>query len=364
MRLPTWDELIEKQRQILEHPLDDPLFVAGPPGSGKTVLAVRRARMATDDGRSVALVTFNRMLRRLAMLLDQDAGHVRTMHSFVWRDYVRRTGGDPEPSPSGSYDYDWAAMLRKLANHPKSGPTWRHLIVDEGQDLPEGFFQYAHRHVSGALTVFADDDQALSARRTTLEQIKSAADLPDPIILQENHRNCPEVAIVAEHFHSGRLPAAEVRRTAIAERPRLIRSVSLIETAKLITRWVQTRGGSIGVVVDWNNTAEAVCQRLRSELPDRRIDIYDHARKNEDSIDLLSPGVTVLNKESVKGQEFDAVFVLELEHFVPCRDDIMLRVMYMLCTRARDHLFLVYGPNELSAQAMAALPDTSVLERS
>ena len=37
--------------------------------------------------------------------------------------------------------------------------------------------------------------------------------------------------------------------------------------------------------------------------------------------------------------------------------------MYMMCARGRDHLFLVYGPAPLSAQAIAALPDGDILER-
>lgn len=72
--------------------------------------------------------------------------------------------------------------------------------------------------------------------------------------------------------------------------------------------------------------------------------------------------MTILNKESVKGQEFDAVFILELEAFIPCTNDREHRAMYMMCTRARDQLFLVHD-RPLSAGAQAALPDASVLER-
>ena len=78
---------------------------------------------------------------------------------------------------------------------------------------------------------------------------------------------------------------------------------------------------------------------------------------------MLAPGVTVLNKESVKGQEFDTVFVLEIEAFIPCTDDVMRRGMYMMCSRARDNLFLIYGPGELSVEAATALPGLDVLER-
>ena len=65
MKLPTWDELQRDSDQlgVLEHPLDQALFVAGPPGSGKTVLAVRRAQMLAEHGTPATIVTFNRMLR-------------------------------------------------------------------------------------------------------------------------------------------------------------------------------------------------------------------------------------------------------------------------------------------------------------
>ena len=77
---------------------------------------------------------------------------------------------------------------------------------------------------------------------------------------------------------------------------------------------------------------------------------------------MLAPGVTVLNKASVKGQEFDAVFIMDLEAFIPCTDDAMCRGMYMMCSRARDNLFLVYGPHALSVEAATALPGPDVLD--
>ena len=45
---------------------------------------------------------------------------------------------------------------------------------------------------------------------------------------------------------------------------------------------------------------------------------------------IRRPGVTVLNRESVKGQEFDAVFIMELEAFIPCTNDAASRTMYMM----------------------------------
>jgi len=375
VRLPTWEELEEEQLEVLELPLNQSLFVVGPPGSGKTVLAMRRAQMvanAKDDApqgnASVTVVTFNRMLKRLLALhlkRQKQSGMLKrlidvyTMHRFVWCDYERRTNENP---PRSQYKYDWDLMLGQL-EEINAHPNKEHLVVDEGQDLPRMFFRYASRYVACTMTVFADENQALEEQHTTLEQIKAETRLDDPLILKKNHRNTPEVARLAEHFHGGRLPAATVRRASSKELPRLVRSASLQVTADLVSNWFNNRGGSIGVIVAKNEIGADLQGELAKKLSGTRVDRYDHENKNESGIDMLAPGVTILNTKSVKGQEFDTVFILELEKFIPCTDDVKRRTMYMMCARARDNLFLVYGPGDLTASASEALPGSNILER-
>ena len=369
MRLPTWEELETQPEQlaVLEHPLDRSLFVVGPPGSGKTVLAVHRARSAAQAGRPrlVAIVTFNRMLRRLLRLMNADHDvNAYTMHSFVGDHYRGRTNSSEVPTfPDDWHKYDWEKILDTLSEHPRSSPNRQHLLVDEGQDLPESFFRYASRHVSRVLHVFADEDQAIRGDRCTLEQIKNAASLPDPVILTRNHRNTPEIARLAEHFHGGRLPAATVLRSSSAEIPRLVCSQSLEATVIRVSNWFRNRGGSIGVIFAQKQLGRDLHAMLSRKLSNSRVDVYDSDLKNEDSIDVLASGVTILNKESVKGQEFDTVFVVELDRFIPFSNESERRAMYMMCTRARDNLFLVHGPADLSSAALAALPSQDVLER-
>lgn len=359
MRLPRWDELDQGQRDVLDTPIDGPLFAVGPPGSGKTVLAVRRAGRISEDGRQVVIVTYNRMLRRLLRLLDGEDIGIFTMHSFIGRD-IRQRGG--ECSLGDDHEFDWQALLTHLdQDRTEVAPV--DLVVDEGQDLPQGFYRYVSRGVAQTLSVFADQAQALRAHSTSIEQIREAANLNAPTILQNNYRNTRQIARLAEHFHSGALPAATVKRTTDGECPRLVR-VSTLETATdLIATSFRNRGGSVGVIVERIDTGRKVQEDLRVRLPSVRVDRYSSESQNEDSILLTEPGITVLTKKSVKGQEFDAVFLLELErHLFSTKAD--RRAMYMMCSRAQDMLTLVYGPSPLTSAATALLPDAEVLERS
>ena len=366
MRLPTWNELSknEDQLKVLEMPLDQPIFVAGPPGSGKTSLAIWRAAALAELHDSVSIITFNRMLRRTLKLSAGEHNielSAATMQSFVWRDYSDRVHEDPPRTPQDQYEYDWNPMIARLS---ADGPNIEVLVVDEGQDLPKDFFAYASQCVAHRLSVFADDDQAIGKRRSTLGDIKSMAGLPDPILLTENHRNTPEIARLAEWFHQGKLPTATVMRPGSGDIPQLVQSSHLGVTVDRIAIELTDRASSsIGVIVDQNPTGKKIHKLLRDRLPESRIDVYSNTGKNEDSIDVRQPGVTVLNTKSVKGQEFDTVFILELECFIPCRSHAEYRAMYMICTRARNRLFLVHGPEPLSPQARKSLPDSAILER-
>lgn len=368
MRLPTWEELErnEEQLDVLEWPLDKPLFVAGPPGSGKTVLAVHRAQMLAEREPGIVVVTYNRMLRRLMVLLfdAEFTGAVATMQSYVWNDYWRRGLGNPPTPPQDPYAYVWSEMLSVLEERG-SQPNRPHLVVDEGQDLDAEFFTYASRYISRTLSVFADENQALG-QRTTLKQIARAANLKGPVLLlSENHRNTPQIARLAEHFHSGRLPAARVRRSRRGQVPRLREVRSLEQTADGIANWQTTQSGSTGVIVDQNQTGQHMLHLLRQRLPESyRVDFYSNHLGNEDDINVIMDGVTVLNKESVKGQEFDTVFLLELHRFLPCESDRERRAMYMMCSRARDYLWLICGPDaRLTPEIDGALPGPEFVER-
>ena len=361
MRLPTYEEIQRDQGQldVLETPLDQSLFVVGPPGSGKTVLAVHRAEMLAGEGIAVTLVTYNRTLRRLVFELTRRRDRAQTMHRFVSARY--RDQAESKPPDKRKYEIDWMSMFEALKDRGVA-PERMHVVVDEGQDLPREFFRYLREFTATAVSVFADEDQAVNEQRSTPRDIKLEGRFDDPVLLGANHRNAPEIARLAEHFHAGNAPVPLVHRAPSGELPRAI-PCREDGAARLIANWYRTRGGRVGVAVVREGTGESLHRRLRNELAGQRVQIYTSDRRNEDDLHLLKPGITILNVLSIKGQEFDTVFLMEFAGLLLDDSDLNRRKMYMLCARARDNLFLMYQGDRLPDALLSRLPGPEILER-
>jgi len=367
MNLPSLDDFLryEDQWKVYVHPSDRHLFVAGPPGSGKTSLAVERARKLVNEGQTVCLITKGRLLVAFAGHLGDERVTNTTMHKLVSRDYFTRFGAYAPQSVK--YVFDWGQIIREYAGR-EVAPALDHLVIDEAQNLPPQFFSWARRFGARVLDIYADEEQATSDERSTLREIRDMAALPEPFRLTRNHRNTPEIADVAEHFHASavRLAPGMVVRPSSGEIPALVKIASYEDLIQRALTRLRNRKESIGVIVRYQKEVDEVLDLVRSRLrPGERADGYtsETASGTEADIRLLEPGITVLTGESAFGLEFDSVFLVDLARSLPCKDPADKRRMYMLCARARDSLVLVNGPEQLSSAALAALPPPPTLKR-
>jgi DNA helicase IV len=365
MKLPLLDDLIDEQMQIYDAPPDKNLFVLGPPGSGKTTMAVHRTQYLRNLKRSAVLITRNRMLAALAAQLGSGIVATKTMSTFFTTDFFARFNF-AAPQPVRPFHYDWPAVMAQYeAANVK--PTLDHLIIDEGQNLPADFYAWAVRYGAKTVTVFADEDQTTDSQRASIQDIRNAP-MPDPVRLKENHRNTEEIACVAEHFHhrANTLPPGIIRRGRGGSVPRLEPISDWADAVSLIANGYRNRGGSIGVIVHKVKDAQTLQTLLQAALPpDTRVDAYTHEspKGSEHQIKLMTPGITVLTSLAVIGLEFNAVYLQDLFRSTPESLTDEQRRLYMLCARARDHLTIFNGLPPLTQHQLSRLPAPNLLNR-
>lgn len=359
MRLPSYQQLSKEQDKINNLPLDESYLVTGPPGTGKSVMALYRAEMLTKKKVVTSLLMHSRLLSQFtnsAVSKLKIDGVVDTFHAWLSRFYRNRYRKNVPAF--GPFEYDWDAILRELGSRPPERGSLAHLIIDEGQDLHKMFYPVA-RHVATCITVFADENQRLTETNSTIDEINTYGGFVATHELKRNYRNTIEIAQLAAHFHTGLstgIPDLPSRR---GEKPVMQKYKNLNETVESICRFERNNPDlQIGVFVQSKALRKSLFNRLsvegRTKNPPQ---VYVGGQGNDATVvDFDRPGIVTICYSSAKGLEFDAVFMPELQDVIgnPSSADFRMR-FYVLISRARQSLYLSYSGDE-PPEMLSAFP--------
>lgn len=378
MKFPSLNDLDREQKRVYgQAPNDGAILVVGPPGTGKTVMAMHRAMKCQQLGQKPSVIMFNRVLRRYSSAWSGIANDVEvtTMHTWLnawWR--KGRMGHLPEVS---RWVVDWEELLDTVvALDPKSEKiaalNWGHLIIDEGQDFPEEMYfclgrilkHFKRCGINAQLTVFADDNQRLQKdNNCTVKNIAAnlgvSRDNNREFFLSRNHRNTLEVAKFARYFQVGKTSGASKLPSKSGEIP----SVDFFENDRDLSDFVARKlkisvGKQVGVIV---NGSQKDVKRVKNQLESRlkgsnwKTQFYTSSEwKTVDELDFSSPNtLTVLHQASAKGLEFDIVFYVGLERVDMDGSGGMNERMaaYVMASRAREELRISLTGIDMDAPA-------------
>ncbi|WP_448677665.1 ATP-binding domain-containing protein [Delftia acidovorans] len=204
--------------------------ISGGAGTGKTLIAVHKARLLAETVENVLLLCYNRPLAvALAQgLADQPRVTVLNFHQLCDRRIgeARRAGRDVmaeaiKAFPGSSQKYAFEVQMPyalALANELLGG-AFDAIVIDEAQDFSDDYWfaleELLNDEEGGALYLFLDENQALYRKHANLP----VADEPFPLLA--NCRNTVPIHRMGYAFYKGEtiddpdLPGDDVIRAAV-----------------------------------------------------------------------------------------------------------------------------------------------------
>lgn len=386
MRLPADSQLSTEQKEIIAAPNEGTMLVVGPPGSGKTVVAVIRERALRKRRREVTSLVHNKVLTHFT-------GNEATFLSWI-ESWWRRVTHAAFPKQihtleTGATQPEWEfAKASELATGDRRTAIrdrghWGHLILDEAQDFPKAAHellfrvQYVTFHGVPAseqpsLCILADENQRITAGNSTIAEIKEAHAFLTPremYSLTKNYRNSRPIAEFAAHFYVG-LPTGipELPRRA-GDKPRVV-VADLDGAVRQIELYARNHPAEeLGVLVQGDATRKRLYNKLKHRLGVAVVQTYSGrggVESESGELEFDTPGkVTILCFASAKGLEFDAVFLPELQSLKldGVGPDVVRMNLYVMCSRARTQLKLFIDDESGHHPIWSLLPPQALWER-
>lgn len=364
MRQVNSTDLSEEQEDILlDAPLNDVVLITGPPGSGKTVMAFHRGEYLTRKHGIVNLMMYNKVLKKFSDNATEDIKiRVSTMHAWMWNWWRGLTNRRiPEIEP---WQPDWDQMLDTLIKKELEGDldikklNWHHLIIDEAQDfsplrmtflnqIRSVFFQ---KEDAPSLTLLADENQRIGDDNSTIEQIKGSFGIDNSkncFKLTKNYRNTDEINTFIEYFYVGLESGKTKPSGKKGDKPELVITDNFMKIIEHVSRYAKMyQNHEIGIIVPTNRERSKYYDALSKALNENfNVQTYSSGSRSytAETLQFDKEGtVTILNRASCKGLEFDAVFLPELSRMRidDANLDTFKMNMYVMCSRARTHLTL------------------------
>ncbi len=355
-KLPGIQDLSKEQENALHLDKEGQHLIIGGPGTGKSVVALIRARRHHRDGDNYLFLVYNHLLSRASgQLFGDDLVHDTWIRWFL--ETFKKITGRPvprkQPNRNGFREVDWSLVKEIVHELPAStNRELPFLIIDEGQDMPPEFYTTLAQLGFDRFFVVADQNQQITESNSSRKNIQDclAIETDDVVELRHNFRNCHQVARLANAFYTGDPASPPPELPAIAPGPAPILYTYDADTLDTVTPDILRLADRdprklIGIIAPNNQVRERYVEALSStevQLDNAPPSINTHHGQHRAEVAFDEGGILVINAQACKGLEFDMVLLADIdEHFVHrANPDGTKRLFYVMVARAKERAFM------------------------
>lgn len=383
--LPGIQDLTKEQENALALPFDGQHLIIGGPGTGKSVLALMRARQLEVDKKEYIFLIFNHLLKNSSAKMFGVSLRSKQWQSWFIELFktVTSLSNVPtlpiEPGKGSFRKFDWVSVLAELGKiDPKEASSLPYLIIDEGQDMPPEFYEALTAMGFENFFVAADQNQQITdGQNSSRQDIQNALALArkDIIELRSNHRNNIAVARLARTFYTND-PASPPPELPQAPQHQLKKPLLYgyspdvflrVIVNTFMVKAINNPKKLLGILCPNNLVRDKYYNALSQENA-RREDggIYIRTFRHGDQHDVGFEfgGIIVINAQACKGLEFDSVMFADIDQFKLENQDIdqMKRLFYVMASRAKDEVTMFRQLGSPCPIEIILPNDTDVLE--
>lgn len=309
------EELDDFQVQLLQKRIDRSMVVSGCAGSGKSILALWKAKQIQDlqDGLSYKFIVFTKALNQ------------------YMSDGIRTVGLDDH---NFLYHHQWKK---------KGCPSADYIIVDEIQDFERKEIAEFKAAARRAFFFWGDSAQSIyRGLKDTQDILSIATDAEiEPEKLHFNHRLPRKIARFAAPLTDDEELVQRCRKEG-TEMPRILHYGTLEQQLEVAMQQIKNRQiTDAAIMVPTNGSVKRAYTYLRHKgySIEAKYDDKENFRNSRMDLDFDSDNPKLMTYHSAKGLQFEAVFLPECS----VSEDKYRIPLYVAITRSYQNLFVMYS---------------------
>jgi superfamily I DNA/RNA helicase len=347
---PNYNQFSKEQKEVYGTSLDSNILINGAAGSGKTILAILRAKQLASKGKKILFITFTRILYDFTKLSESDNDiKLRNVNITYTSQMAKNVLGRHMKNFNGLTQDEIGRLVKNTGKYD-------HVIVDEGQDFKLKIYENIFHELGKVHTVCSDIKQGIYDSDFNSTDVKEIYSPMVENILDFTYRNPKNVLNTSMGFFIKRFTdsPSELKGTKVKLYNKTDGEVRLIHTnneIQSIAEIIQNRGkNTVGVLLPNNEAVKLFYDGLTGRNLGKIEYKYNSKNYWDNNVSFDNTNPKVLTYHSSKGIQFDTVILplLSKDYASPIKftnkaDEA--RAFYVAMTRTKKKLFFTRPGN-------------------